>query len=103
MRFSLFAITCCLFLSISCTQEKSLPETPVTELKLQYDTTAIDSFSPGAISVDVAQQIRMSSKKYVDSLKAVAELERQTKEIDEAIMKEKKEEENKQKNVEKSD
>lgn len=38
-----------------------------------YDTAAVDSFSAGAISVDVAAQIRMSSQAYQDSLKAVAE------------------------------
>lgn len=34
-----------------------------------YDTIAIDSFSAGATSVDVARKIRMSSIKYQDSLK----------------------------------
>ncbi|WP_234109437.1 MULTISPECIES: hypothetical protein [Chryseobacterium] len=34
-----------------------------------YDTIAKDSFSAGAVSVDVAKRIRMSSQKYQDSLK----------------------------------
>ena len=37
-----------------------------------YDTTAIDSFSVGATSVDVARQIKISSLKYQDSLKKIA-------------------------------
>lgn len=36
-----------------------------------YDTVAIDSFSQGATSVDIAQKIKMSSLKYQDSLKMV--------------------------------
>ncbi|KPE50473.1 hypothetical protein [Chryseobacterium indologenes] len=38
------------------------------EVKMNYDTTAIDSFSDGATSVDIVRQIRMSSQKYKDSL-----------------------------------
>lgn len=38
---------------------------------LRYDTTAIDSFSPGAVSVDIAEKIRRSSKSYLDSVAAV--------------------------------
>ena len=37
-----------------------------------YDTTAIDSFSVGATSVDVTRQIKISSLKYQDSLKKTA-------------------------------
>ena len=37
-----------------------------------YDTTAIDSFSVGATSVDVTRQIKISSLKYQDSLKKIA-------------------------------
>lgn len=39
----------------------------------KVDTTAIDSFGPGATSVNVEEQIRKSSKAYQDSLKAVLE------------------------------
>ncbi|TXF75985.1 hypothetical protein [Chryseobacterium sp.] len=35
---------------------------------IQYDTMAVDSFSEGAISADVAQEIRVSTQKYQDSL-----------------------------------
>ncbi|NRS91137.1 hypothetical protein [Frigoriflavimonas asaccharolytica] len=37
----------------------------------KYDTLAIDSFSTGAISVDVAAQIRKSSVAYQDSITKV--------------------------------
>ena len=36
-----------------------------------YDTTAIDSFSQGATSVDIARKIKMSSLRYQDSLKLI--------------------------------
>ena len=36
-----------------------------------YDTTAIDSFSQGATSVDIARRIEMSSLRYQDSLKLI--------------------------------
>ena len=36
-----------------------------------YDTIAKDSFSAGAVSVDIARQIRISSQQYQDSLKEV--------------------------------
>lgn len=36
-----------------------------------YDTVAIDSFSAGATSVDIARQIRMSTVKFQDSLQQV--------------------------------
>lgn len=38
----------------------------------KYDTTAIDSFSVGATSVNVASEIKKSSKVYQDSLLAIA-------------------------------
>lgn len=57
-----------------------------------YDTIAIDSFSNGAISVDIARKIRMSSVQYQDSLKEVLKkiesekiLQKETEEKDKAI------------------
>ena len=38
---------------------------------IPYDTIAIDSFSPGATSVDIVRKIKISSLKYQDSLKRV--------------------------------
>ena len=65
------ALLCILFL-FSCSQKKSednLDEDHYVEIA--YDTTAIDSFSTGAISVDVAEQIRKSSVAYQDSIRQV--------------------------------
>ena len=49
--------------------ENSLDEETYTPPK--YDTMAIDSFSSGAVSVDVAAQIRQSSVAYQDSIAKV--------------------------------
>lgn len=75
---------------ISCSKREPTPENNVQELKPHYDTTAIDSFSDGAISVDVARQIRMSSQKYQDSLKEVLKLQEEEKRIQEELEKENK-------------
>lgn len=66
--------------TVACSKREPVIDT-TQELKLKYDTTAIDSFSPGAISVDVARQIRMSSQKYQDSLKEVLKLQQEEKRI----------------------
>lgn len=52
-------------------EEAALPN-DIAE-KPVMDTTPVDSFSSGAISVDVAERIRQSSRKYQDSLKKIAE------------------------------
>jgi hypothetical protein len=55
---------------------------------LPYDTVAIDSFSAGATSIDVAREIKMSSLKFQDSLKQV-----KLKMAEEQLLKKAKEEE----------
>lgn len=75
---------------ISCSKREPAPENNVQELKAHYDTTAIDSFSPGATSVDIARQIRMSSQKYQDSLKEALKLQEEEKRIKEELEKENK-------------
>ncbi len=47
-------------MEMSIAEETSVPP---------YDTIAKDSFSAGAVSVDVARKIRMASQKYQDSLR----------------------------------
>lgn len=76
-------------LTLACSKREPVVDT-TQELKLKYDTTAIDSFSPGAISVDVARQIRMSSQKYQDSLKEVLKLQQEEKRIIQELEKENK-------------
>ena len=60
-------------LMISCAKEnqKNQHSDPVVSAIPPYDTVAIDSFSAGATSVDVARQIRISSLQYQDSLKQI--------------------------------
>lgn len=82
-------------------KNKNISETNDVYVEKSYDTTAVDSFSAGAISVDVAERIRMSSQKYRDSVKQVllkqeeerkqkAEKERLEKAAKEALEKEQK-------------
>lgn len=55
---------------ISCSKKKSENNlNEETYVEIPYDTMAIDSFSTGAISVDVAEQIRKSSVAYQDSIR----------------------------------
>lgn len=65
----------------SCSQKNNenaaYPDADIAETK--YDTTAIDSFSNGAISVDVAAQIRKSSFAYQDSVKQALQKEKEAK------------------------
>ena len=58
---------------ISCGKEnqKNQHSDPVVSAIPPYDTVAVDSFSAGATSVDVARQIRISSLQYQDSLKQI--------------------------------
>lgn len=68
---NIFAFFCVVFL-FSCQNKKYSEEFSSNEyIPVDYDTTAIDSFSDGAISVDVAEQIRRSSIAYQDSVRKV--------------------------------
>ena len=62
-----------LLLIISCGQKETDKEVLVQENSAiaPYDTTAIDSFSTGATSANIALQIKISSRQYQDSLKDV--------------------------------
>lgn len=80
----------------SCSK-KTVDQSLITEENsaiLPYDTIAIDSFSAGATSVDVARKIKMSSQKFQDSLMQVklknAEEQLLKKEKDEKLNLEKK-------------
>ncbi len=93
-------LTFLMIIGISCSKKTQYTETEAPE-KIWYDTTAIDSFSSGAISVDVARQIRMSSMAYQDSVRKVREQQEIEKALKEKEAKEeaekKKAEEEKQK------
>lgn len=61
-------------LFVSCSKKQSEISYPdETSNEPKYDTTAIDSFSAGAIPEAVARQIKMSSKQYQDSVKQAKE------------------------------
>jgi mannitol-specific phosphotransferase system IIBC component len=98
-----------LFISVisilSCSKKEPQDLYPADSPKANYDTMAVDSFSAGAISVDVAEQIRKSSQKYQDSLKEALKIQEQEKKIKEELEQENKkkaEEEKKQKALETS-
>ncbi|MBO6185564.1 MAG: hypothetical protein J6O88_12880 [Chryseobacterium sp.] len=80
MKNVIFAAVILSLLTVACSKREPVIDT-AQELKLKYDTTAIDSFSPGATSIDIARQIRMSSQKYQDSLKEVLKLQQEEKRI----------------------
>lgn len=80
-----------LITGLSCSKSgQASSATGADESKASYDTTAIDSFSPGATSVDVVRQIRMSSERYQDSLKEARKLQEQEKKIADELEKENK-------------
>ncbi|WP_332018627.1 hypothetical protein [Kaistella sp.] len=62
------------FLSLFSCEKEAVQTVPVEKeiVTVPYDTTAVDSFSVGATSVDVARRIKISSLKYQDSLKKTA-------------------------------
>ncbi|MEC3874156.1 hypothetical protein [Chryseobacterium salviniae] len=89
--------------AVSCSKKEPQDLYPEESPKANYDTMAIDSFSAGAISVDVAEQIRKSSQKYQDSVREALKLQEQEAKIKEELEKEikkKAEEEKKQKTSE---
>ena len=63
-----------LLIVISCGKETGKTAATVLENPVApYDTAAVDSFSVGATSVDVARKIRISSLKYQDSIKKISD------------------------------
>ncbi len=88
---------------IACSKQEPANLDQTQAVQPHYDTTAIDSFSAGATSVDIVRQIRMSSQKYQDSLKEAMKLEQEEQRIEAELEKEnkrKQEEEKKQKTKE---
>lgn len=86
-------------LSIACSKREPVNLNVNEETKVRYDTTAIDSFSNGAASMDIARKIKMSSQQYQDSLKEVIRLQQEEKRVKDELEKEnkKKQEEEKKK------
>lgn len=90
MKNLLFAAIIFSALVISCSKKEPADFYPTDSAKASYDTTAIDSFSNGATSVDIVRQIKMSSKKYQDSVKEALKLQDQEKKLKEELEKENK-------------
>jgi len=100
MKNLFFILLISLISAVSCSKKEPQDLYPSESPKASYDTMAVDSFSAGAVSVDVAEQIRKSSQKYQDSLKEALKLQEQEKKIKEELEQENKkkaEEEKKQK------
>jgi hypothetical protein len=74
--------------ALSCSKKEPADLYPADSPKADYDTTAIDSFSNGATSVDVVREIRMSSRKYQDSVKEALKAQEQEKKLKEEVEKE---------------
>lgn len=74
MKKVLYLLTCCIFF-VSCKQ-KETPAVTLAEkenLVVPYDTLAIDSFSPGATSLDAVRVMRRAAQRKQDSLKKIEE------------------------------
>ncbi len=76
------------FFLAACSKQEAANSDDIQAVQPQYDTTAIDSFSAGATTVDIVRQIRMSSQKYQDSVKEAIKLEKEEKRITEELEKE---------------
>lgn len=65
----IFSILC----FIHCSKKNSTAVAESEYIYPKYDTVAVDSFSAGAMSMNVAEEIRKSSFAYQDSIKKVRE------------------------------
>lgn len=90
MKNLVFAILTFIVLFTACSKKEPVNLTADESVKLHYDTTAIDSFSKGAISVDIVRKIKMSSQHYQDSLKEALKLQAEEKKIKTELEKENK-------------
>lgn len=79
---NIFIIPFLIGIAISCSGEnkKMANSTQEDNIPAPYDTIAIDSFSNGAISIDVADRIRRSSVAYQDSVNEALEKQKMEKE-----------------------
>lgn len=84
---------------IACSKNEPANKEQIQTAQAHYDTTAIDSFSAGATSVDIVRQIRMSSQKYQDSLKEAIKIEQEEKRIEAELEKENKKKQEEEKKL----
>lgn len=99
MKNLLSAIFIFVLLLTACSKKESPGFGAEQDLKIHYDTMAVDSFSNGAVTVDIARKIRMSSPQYLDSVKQAKKALEEEQKIKAELDKEnkKKEEEEKKK------
>lgn len=102
MKNLVFVILTFFVLCTACSQKEPANINADQEIKVHYDTVAIDSFSTGATSIDVVRKIRMSSQRYQDSIKEAVKVQKEEKRIKDELDKEnkKKQEEEKKKSDE---
>ncbi|MGG7552121.1 hypothetical protein ACQ7CX_16035 [Chryseobacterium arthrosphaerae] len=90
MKNLLSAFFVFMILFIACSKKESPGFGAEQEVKMHYDTMAVDSFSNGAVSVDIARKIRMSSPQYLDSVKQAKKIEEEEKKLKAELEKENK-------------
>ncbi|MGG7470026.1 hypothetical protein [Chryseobacterium arthrosphaerae] len=90
MKNLLSAFFVFMILFIACSKKESSGFGAEQEVKMHYDTMAVDSFSNGAVSVDIARKIRMSSPQYLDSVKQAKKIEEEEKKLKAELEKENK-------------
>lgn len=104
MKNLVFVILTFLVLCTACSKKEPVNLNVDQEVKVHYDTVAVDSFSAGATSVDVVRKIKMSSQRYQDSIKEAIKVQKEEKRIKDEVDKEnkkKKDEEKKKADEEK--
>ncbi|RQO39558.1 hypothetical protein DBR39_11380 [Chryseobacterium sp. KBW03] len=104
MKNLLSAIFIFTILFTACSKKESPGFAAEQDVKMHYDTVAVDSFSTGAVSVDIARKIRMSSPQYLDSVKQAKKLQEEESKLKAELEKEnkaKQEEEKKKTDAEK--
>ncbi|BAP29656.1 putative peptidase S6 [Chryseobacterium sp. StRB126] len=99
MKNLLSAIFIFVLLLAACSKKESPGFGAEQDMKIHYDTMAVDSFSNGAVTVDIARKIRMSSPQYLDSVKQAKKALEEEQKLNAELEKEnkKKEEEEKKK------
>jgi hydroxylamine reductase (hybrid-cluster protein) len=90
MKNLLSAVFIVSLLLMACSKKETPGFAAEQEVKMQYDTVAVDSFSAGATSVDIVRKIRMSSQNYQDSIKQAVKLQKEEQKLKEELEKENK-------------
>lgn len=90
MKNLLSAVFLVSLLLTACSKKETQGFAAEQNVKIHYDTAAVDSFSAGATSIDIVRQIRMSSQKYQDSIKQAEKLQKEEQKLKEELEKENK-------------